>query len=140
MTYCASLMPADPRFPLCGCWRRLVASDFSHPVPTSPRRSEAAVRAARSLLHVIAISRKRIDDGDLLDREVRHDLDVVLLDDQHLLDPHAVMEALAVLGLEREGHALLDLDRMIERPDARYHRRVVLRQAEAVPPQIGGGL
>src|SRR5512143_441358 len=88
-------------------------------------------------LHMIAIARQWIDHRDLLHREVRHDLDVVLLHDQHLLDAHAVAEALAVLGLEREGHAFLNIDRMVERPDARDHRRVVLREAKAMTPKIG---
>src|SRR5262245_32630606 len=91
-------------------------------------------------LHMISITRQRIDHCDLLHGEVRHNLDVVLLHDQHFLDANAIAEALAVLGLEREGHALLDFDRMIERPDARDHRRIVLREAEAMAPQIGGGL
>src|SRR5258708_33469294 len=47
-----------------------------------------------------------------------------------------VTEALAVLRLERKRHSGLDLDWMIERPDARDHRRVVLREAEAMAPQI----
>src|SRR5258707_11825213 len=94
----------------------------------------------RPLLHVIAISRDRIDDRDLLHREVGDDLDLVLVHDEHLLDAHPVAELLAVLGLEREGHALLDLDRMIERPDARDDGRVVLSKAEAVAPEIGGRL
>src|SRR5262249_22772064 len=93
-----------------------------------------------TLFHVIPVARDRVDHRDLLDRKVRHDLDVVLLDDQHFLDAHAVAIALAVLGLEREGHAFLDLDRMIERPDARDHRRVVLGETEPIAPHAGGGL
>src|SRR6266852_2262546 len=53
---------------------------------------------------------------------------------------YAVAVALAVLRLEREGHAFLDLDRVIERPDAGDHRRVVLREPKAVAPQVCGGL
>src|SRR6266568_4822631 len=90
--------------------------------------------------YVIAVARQRIDNGDLFDREVRDDLDLVLLHDQHFLDAHAVTEFLAVLSLEREGHAFLDIDRMIERPDARDHRWVVLGESKPVAPQIGGGL
>ena len=60
--------------------------------------------------------------------------------DEHLLDAHAVAEALAVLGLQRKGHASLDLDGMVEGPDARDHRRIVLREAKAMAPQIGRGL
>src|SRR3989442_15814818 len=85
--------------------------------------------------HVIAVARDRIDHGDLLDREVGDDLDLLLMHDQHLLDAHAVTEALAVLGLERERHSGLDLDRVVERPDARDHRRIVLREAEASMPK-----
>src|SRR5262245_24390359 len=73
----------------------------------------------RTLFHMIRVTGDRIDHRDLPDREVGHDLDRILVHDQHLLDPHAVAEALAVLRLEREGHAFLDLDRMVERPDAR---------------------
>src|SRR5438132_12469973 len=93
------------------------------------------MRRRRTFL-LVALAWNRIDHGDLLDREVRDDLDLLLVHDQHLLDAHAVPEALAVLGLEREGHSGLDLDWMVERPDARDHRRVVLREAEAVAPQI----
>src|SRR5215475_4664941 len=85
-------------------------------------------------LHMISITRQWIDNRDLLHREVRHDLNVVLLHDQHFLDANAVTESLPVLGLESEGHALLDFDRMIERPYPRNDRRIVLRQAKAVAP------
>src|SRR6266566_3474604 len=88
------------------------------------------------LLHVIAVARERIDDGDLLDREVGDDLDRILVHDQHFLDAHAVAEALAVLRLQRERHALLDFDRMIERPDARDDRLVVLGKPKPVTPQV----
>src|SRR5258708_2769992 len=94
----------------------------------------------RPLLHVIPIARYRVDDRDLLDREVGDDLDLVLVHDEHLLDAHPIAEFLAVLRLQREGHALLDLDRMIERPDARYDRGVVLREAQAMAPEVGGRL
>src|SRR5215469_14767764 len=84
--------------------------------------------------HVIAVSRQRIDDGDLLDREIRNDLDGILVHDQHFLDAYAVMEFLPVLRLERKRHAFFDFDRMIERPDARDDRRIVLRQTQAMAP------
>src|ERR1700691_2328468 len=74
----------------------------------SERMKEDAIRSARCLFDVIAIARQRIDDGDLLDREIRHDLDAVLLDDQHLLDAHAVTDLPAVLLSERKGHAFFD--------------------------------
>ena len=64
----------------------------------------------------------------------------IIVHDQHLLDAHAPAEHLAVLGFEREHHPRLDLDRMVERPDARDHRRVVLGETEAVAPQVGGRL
>jgi hypothetical protein len=41
--------------------------------------------------------------------------------DQHFLNAHTVPEALAVLRLERERHSGLDLDRVVERPDAGDH-------------------
>ena len=62
----------------------------------SPRSAahHFVLRCARDTksLHVIPIARQRIDDGDLLHREVRDDLDLVLLHDQHFLDAHAVTE------------------------------------------------
>src|SRR6478752_4734475 len=69
-------------------------------------------------LHVVSVTRQRINNCDLLHGEVRHDLDLVLLHDQHFLDADAVAEAFSVLRFEREGHAFLNVDRMIERPDA----------------------
>src|SRR5690242_2572168 len=106
---------------LRGAWRRAVRKAFLSPCQ---RR----------------ISRHRIDHRDLLDREAGDDLDPVLVHDQHFLDAHAPLEFLAVLGLEREHHAFLDLDRMVERPDARDHGLVVLRQAQAVAPEVGRSL
>src|SRR5450432_2508579 len=94
----------------------------------------------RPLFDVIPIPRQWVDDRDLLDREVGDDLDLILVDDQHLLDAHPIAELLAVLSLKREGHALLDLNRMIERPDARDDRRIVLGKAEAMAPKVGGRL
>ena len=41
-----------------------------------------------------------------------------------------------MLRLEREGHPGLDLDGVVERPDARDHRWVVLREAQAVAPVV----
>src|SRR5262245_31040579 len=99
-----------------------------------PGSALRAVRDDSVLLHMLAITGDWIDDRDLLDREVRDDLDLLLVHDQHFLDAHAVAEALAVLGLERKCHAGLDLDRMIERPDARDHRRIVLREPQTMAP------
>src|SRR2546426_10439018 len=93
-----------------------------------------AVANMRSRLPVTRISRHRIDHGYLLDREIRDDLDSILVHDQHLLDPHAPLMRLAVLRLEGEHHPFLDLDRMIERPDARDHRWIVLCEAQSVAP------
>src|SRR5262249_49772141 len=87
-------------------------------------------------LHVIGVAWDGIDNGDLLDREVGDDLDLLLVHDQHFFDAHAVAEALAVLGLERKRHSGLDLDRMVERPDARDHRRIVLREPQTMAPLI----
>src|SRR5260370_20082655 len=94
----------------------------------------------RPLFDVIPVARERVDDRDLLDRKVGDDLDLILVDDEHLLDAYPIAEFLAVLRLQREGHALLDLDRMIERPDARDDRGVVLREAQAMAPEVGGRL
>src|SRR6266404_1001190 len=106
----------------------------------SRRPLRGLLRMRSKLFYVIAIAGKRVDDGDLLDREVGDDLNRILVHDQHFLDAHAVAEALAVLGLQREGHAFLDLDRMVERPDARNDRLVVLGKPQPVPPQVRGGL
>src|SRR5690348_11892767 len=104
------------------------------PAPSRGRQQRAACAPPLTLLHMIRIARDRIDDGDLLHREVGDDLDFLLVHDQHFLYAHAIAEALAVLSLERKGHAGLDLDRMIERPDARDHRRIVLREPEPMAP------
>src|SRR5262249_17531882 len=144
MTNCASLMILRGRCPLevrnHKMWSRLLAfrcTRSANPPRTWGRAHLFPTTGLGWLFHMIAVARDRIDHGDLLHREVRHDLDLVLLDDQHLLDAHTVAVALAVLGLEREGHAFLDLDRMVERPDARDDRRVVLGKAEPVAPQVG---
>src|SRR6202043_4204498 len=92
----------------------------------------------RPLFDMIPVARQRVDDRDLLDREVGDDLDLILVDDEHLLDAHPIAELLAVLRLQREGHALLDLDRMIERPDARDDRGIVLGKTQAMAPKVGG--
>src|ERR1700681_201643 len=75
-------------------------------------------------LSISGIPGHGIDHGDLLDREIGDDLDAILVHDQHLLDAHAPLMRLAVLRLERKHHPFLDLDRMIERPDARDQPRV----------------
>src|SRR5215831_4275574 len=111
------------------------------PAGASLRTLESGAGTTRTLrLSITRITRHRVDDRDLLDREVGNDLDAVLVNDQHFLDAHAPFMGLAVLGLEREHHPLLDLHRVVERPDARDHWRIVLRQTEAVTPQIGRGL
>src|SRR3990167_4193847 len=74
------------------------------------------------------------DDRDLLDREAGDDLGLVLVHDEHLLDPDAPLVLLAVLRLQGEDHARADLERVVERPDARDDRLVVLRKAQAVAP------
>src|SRR2546423_14959409 len=77
-------------------------------------------------LSIGGIPGHRIDHGDLLDREIGDDLDAILVHDQHLLDAHAPLMRLAVLGLESKHHPFLDLDRTVEGPDARDHRRRLL--------------
>ena len=113
--------------------------DFQR-VPT-PKRNfgywALGIGSWRYSLDVIPIARHRIDYGDLLDREVGDDLDLVLVDDEHLFDADPPAEQLAVLGLEGEHHSGLDLDRVIERPDARDDRGIVLRETEPVAPQVG---
>src|SRR5438477_6822826 len=78
-----------------------------------------------------------LHDGDLFHREVRDDLDLVVVDDQHLLDPHAPLVLLAMLRLQREDHPRPDLERMVERPDPRDDGLIVLGEAEAVAPEVG---
>src|SRR6266852_8961822 len=119
-----------PRSALLRASRRMAASPSVHP----------SFRMRSELFHMVAVAGQRVDDGDLLDREVGDDLDRILVHDQHFLDAHAVAEALAVLRLQRERHAFLDLDRMIERPDARNDRLVVLGKPQPVTPKVRGGL
>ena len=97
---------------------------------------ESSPRPEDRSFHVIAVAWNRIDRRDLLDGEIGDDLDFFFMYNEHLLDAHAIAEALAVLRLQRKGHAGLDLDRVVERPNARDHRRIVLREAQAMAPQI----
>src|SRR5579864_3906264 len=82
------------------------------------RRFPSVSAPAPSAARQGRIPRHWIDDRDLLHREAGDDLDLVLVHDQHFLDAHTPLELPAVLGFEREHHAFLDLDRMVERPDA----------------------
>src|ERR1700731_2678177 len=63
-------------------------------------RGEVAT-AVRSLPHMIAIARQRIDHGDLLDREIGHDLDIVLVRYKDFFIHDAVAELFSGLGLQR---------------------------------------
>src|SRR5215470_4688944 len=76
--------------------------------PEAACRTRATRRASEHItsLHVVAVARQRVDDGNLLHREIGNDLDSVLVHDQHLLDAHAVAELLAVLRLEGKRHPL----------------------------------
>src|SRR5271166_842289 len=58
--------------------------------------------------NVIAVARNGVHHRDLLHREIRDDLDFLFVHDQHLLDAHAVAEALAMLGLQGKRHSGLD--------------------------------
>src|SRR5580693_180403 len=49
------------------------------PPPASLRSPPPPFRGGKELSHMIAIARQRIDHGDLFDREIRHDLDIVLV-------------------------------------------------------------
>ena len=93
-----------------------------------------------ALSDMIAIARQRIDDRDLLDREIGYDLDLVFLHDQHLLDTHPVAKPFAVLRFKRKRHAFLNFDRMVERPNTGDDRRIVLRKPKPVAPQVRRGL
>ena len=61
-------------------------------------------------------------------------------DNEHLFETHTEVVELAVLGLEGEDHTLLDFLGMIERPDPRDDRLVVLGESESVTPQVCGSL
>src|SRR5689334_5187981 len=117
---------------------RSYLSNVSAATASAHNLSQTQERQTRTrkgaLFHMISIPGQRINDCDLLHREVRNDFDFVLLYDEHFLDTDAVAEALAVLGLKRKRHPFLDLHRMIERPDARDDRRIVLRQTETMTP------
>src|SRR5207244_1130823 len=67
------------------------------------------INLSLTLLSITRIARHGIDGGDLLDREVGDDLDAILVHDEHLFDAHAPLMHLAVLRLQREDHAFLDL-------------------------------
>src|SRR6266849_4374977 len=97
------------------------------PLPVAGERSRQRCSPAELAAREGRIARHRIDDGNLLDREVGNDLDLVLVGDQHLFDAHAPLEFLAVLGLEHEHHAFLDLDRMVISGGASSLPRTCLR-------------
>src|SRR5439155_17838285 len=78
--------------------------------------------------------------GDLVNGKERGDLGPAYRHQEHLLQANAPLEHLAMLGLQGEAHALLNLDGIVERVDAADHRQVVLSQTQAVTPQVGGGL
>src|SRR5579885_1536639 len=80
-------------------------------------------------------------DEQLVGREAGQDLAAVRGDDDLLFDPRrrAAVRGGAV-RLEREHHSRFELDRVLERVDARDHRRLVQPDAEAVPelePEAG---
>src|SRR5580704_17858867 len=79
-------------------------------------------------LAVVGISRHGIHYRDLFHREIGNNLHAVFVDDQHFFNMNAPLKGLPMLRLERKDHAFLDLDGMIERPDARDQRLIVLRQ------------
>src|SRR5919197_105459 len=103
----------------------------------SPRPGCGIARSARSKRRgpvstadrVVFPTAASVHHRDLFHRKVTDDLGPVRVDDQHLLDPYAPLVPLAVLGLQREDHAGPDLQRMVERPDARDHGLVVLGEA-----------
>src|SRR5580693_8804170 len=129
----AGLVPAIPL-------RRAQHYGSRSPGLAAARRPGDDAEQSSASLHMIAVARQWIDHSDLFDREVGHDLDVLLVYDQHFLDTHAVTVFLAVLCLQSKCHAFLDIDGMIEGPDAGDHWRIVLGETEAVSPEVGGGL
>ena len=81
-----------------------------------------------------------LDWHDPVDGEMGDQLGLVRMNDDHFLDTNAPFQRLAMLGLERKDHAFLNLDRMIQGPDAGNHRRVVLGKAKTMAPKVGGRL
>ena len=77
---------------------------------------------------------------NLFHRKVGNDLDVIVMDDQHFLNTNAVSMSFSMLGLQGKNHTCFDLNRVVQRPDTGDDRRIVLREAETVPPQISGCL
>ena len=72
-------------------------------------------------------------DEQLLGREAGDHVAAGRRDDDLLLDPRGrAPVGRGAVGLEREDHALLDLDRVVERVHARDHRRLVEADADAV--------
>src|SRR5579872_2984624 len=85
-----------------------------------------------------SMSTGSVHNGYLVNREQGRHLGTLAGDEEHLLEPHAPLQHLAVLRLECEAHPFLNVDRIVERVDPTDHRHVVLRQPESVPPQVGG--
>src|SRR3954471_4332157 len=106
---CAAFGPTQSASAASGA----VSATISPCMETSIAAVSSNNETASMSLHMIAIAGKRIHDSDLLHREIGDDLDRILVHDQHLLDADPVAEFLAVLGLQRECHAFLDLHRMV---------------------------
>src|SRR5262249_3136578 len=103
-------------------WQTAVAATctIASPRPGSheARSTISKLRGAFSSAARVTSAARSHDDGDLFYRKVGDDLGAIGMHDQHLLDPDTPLVLLAVLGFEREHHAGLDLERMVERPDA----------------------
>jgi hypothetical protein len=114
----AGLVPAVP-----SSWAQHASRDHRD---AALRAGPVMTRPGSTSSHVIAVAGQWIDNRNLLHRKIGDDLDGIFVHDQHFLDPHTIVEFFSVLRFERESHSLFYFDRMIERPNARNDRRIVL--------------
>ncbi len=97
-----------------------IIARFAHGIPKTGvllKTGRPGLRSARAGPESYTANRRRlhrVDNRDLLDREVGNDLDFIVVDNQHFLDPDTILVCLSVLGFQGEDHAFLDLDRVVE--------------------------
>ncbi len=106
--------------------------------PDHRRRGHRVRRSVAARVAVARAGRRRgrslAGDEQLLGREARDHVAAVPRDHDLLLDPRRrAAVGRGAVGLEREHHPLLELDRAVERVHARDHRRLVQADADAVP-------
>src|ERR1039458_8742244 len=80
------------------------------------------------------------NDGHFLNRPPRKNLNAGLGDVDHLFDANALTLAIALLGLNREAHILLDHHRVIKRAGTPDQRWLVKGQTDAMRPVAARGL